>query len=88
MTIHYLPTEAHMHTNEWPPRRPYIPLGCDQQGRVLDGQRPPAECCTELGADMPGSRKEACSPMAGVFVGSVLGALIICGATWLWRTLA
>lgn len=43
------------------PRRqhiPRIPRGCDQQGRVVDGQRAPApaECSTEIGADMPGVR--------------------------------
>lgn len=87
MTIHYLPTEAHMHTNEWPPRRPYIPAGCDQQGRVEDGQRAPAECSTDIGADMPTTQREAVSPLIGILVGSALGALMICAALWLWRSL-
>lgn len=36
--------------NAWPPRRPYIPLGCHQQSRVQDGQRAPlsAEALEQL----------------------------------------
>jgi hypothetical protein len=88
-SIHYLPTEAAMHTNEWPARRPYIPAGCDQQGRIEDGKRAPApaECSTEIGADMPKSKREACSPAIGVLFGSTLGALLICLGAWAWRSL-
>lgn len=44
-------------------RLPYIPLGCDQQGRLTEAdldariaekmQPLPAECGTEIGADQP-----------------------------------
>ena len=43
--------------------RPYIPLGCDQQGRVTptlqvreDGAPSPAECATEIGSDPTAGR--------------------------------
>ncbi len=77
-----------MHTNDWPARRPYIPLGCDQQGRVTDGERAPApaEASTEVGADMPTSRREACSPMIGVIVGSAMGAVAVALFVWLVAT--
>jgi len=76
MTIHYLQTEAAMHTNEWPARR--CAGSCDQ-GRKL--------CVTPEACEVP-CDAETVSPLIGILVGSVLGALMICGAVWLWRSLA
>lgn len=75
MTIHYLPTEAHMHTDDWPARRCAGP--CDQ-GRKL--------CVTPQACEVE-SEDEAVSPLIGILVGSALGALMICAALWLWRSL-
>jgi hypothetical protein len=75
MTIHYLPTEAHMHTNEWPARRCAGP--CDQ-GRKL--------CVTPQACEVPSD--DEVSPLIGILIGSTLGALILIGAVSLWRALA
>lgn len=75
MTIHYLPTEPHMHT-DWPARRCAGP--CDQ-GRRL--------CVTPEACEVPSDSDESVSPLIGILVGSTLGALMICGAVWLWRSL-
>jgi len=77
---------------EWPARR-VVPGRdtCNGSCETAPGcdclRYHPAECGTELGADMPHSRDEACSPMVGVIVGSSIGALLICGALWAWRSL-
>ena len=71
-SIHYLPTEAAMHTNEWPARRcsdtkqqpvsywPPRDLGDpDRDAESFFSNVVPfgaAECSTEIGADMPGVR--------------------------------
>ena len=72
MTIHYLPTEPTMH--DWPARRC---CGNCNQGRKL--------CVTPEACEV--SADESVSPLIGILVGSVLGALMICGAVWLWRSL-
>lgn len=55
------------------PRRAYIPLGCDQQGRHPSRAIPPAECCTELGVEPPrtGRRTSASKRVGCIAVGLV-----------------
>jgi hypothetical protein len=80
MPVYYLPTEPTMHTEEWPARRCSGP-SCNQ------GRR---ECATpdacRVSSDEPASRRDACSPMIGVIVGSALGALAVALFVWLVAT--
>lgn len=92
-----------MHTNEWPARRcsdtkqqpvsywPPRDLGDpDRDAEAFFSNVVPfgaAESSTEIGSDMPATKREACSPAVGVLIGATLGALMICGAVWLWRSL-
>lgn len=83
-----------MHTTDWPARR-VMPEQCESAagctclvtGVKTCGAPQPAECSTEIGADMPKSKREACSPAIGVLFGSTLGALLICLGAWAWRSL-
>lgn len=61
--------DAHLpHMLAWKrkPLRPFVPQGCDQQGRLQPTIQPaPAEACTELGAE-PTQRRARMGQMTGL----------------------
>ena len=63
-----------------PAGRPYIPLGCDQQGRRPDRAPAPAEASTEIGADMPGRRVPEAEAAGNFVVGLVAVVAVIAAA--------
>lgn len=67
-------------------KHPYVPRGCDQQGRMPDRTEapPPAEASTDLGVEEPKH-----SMGWTVLVDVVLAAVFLCAlAVVLWRLLA
>lgn len=64
-------------------KRPYIPLGCDQQGRYSAAQPMPAEAATEIGAD----DREEMTPAEGWILMTVV-ILSACFSAWLFCVLA
>lgn len=69
-------------------KRLYIPLGADQHGRVIDGQRVyPAECCSDFGLDEDQSQsadREAWPIIAALVLTAVaIGSMIYSCAEYL-----
>lgn len=76
-----------MHTTDWHARR-VIPGRdtCNGSCETMPGcECLKGKCAVPQACQVP--IDEEVSPLIGILVGSTLGALIICGAVWLWRSL-